>query len=410
MEQTYYLIIMGALLVEYALSTISSTLNMNSITEKIPDEFQEYYDEEKYSSSQAYLRDKTRFGLFSGTFSLCVTLFVIHTGVFGILDDFVRMNSTHSITGGLMFFGILFIVNDIINIPFAIYGTFVIEEKYGFNKTTWSTFISDKLKGYGLTIVLGSIVIVPILYFFDAYGTNGWWIAWLLIIGFMIAIQPLFVHVIAPMFNKFEPLEEGELRSSIEEFSTKVDFPIGRIDVMDGSRRSAHSNAYFSGFGKSRRIALFDTLLEKHSIDEIVSVVAHEVGHYKKKHVISGTILGILETGLMLFIFNFFMRDQALFDVFGVGEVSVYCGLVFFGMLYSPVSFVTSICTTALSRKNEFEADAYALETTEKLEPLVSMLKGLAASNLSHLTPHPMMVFLSYSHPPVSERIAAVRG
>jgi len=410
MEQTYYLIIMGALLVEYALSTISSTLNMNSITEKIPDEFQEYYDEEKYSSSQAYLRDKTRFGLFSGTFSLCVTLFVIHTGVFGILDDFVRMNSTHSITGGLMFFGILFIVNDIINIPFAIYGTFVIEEKYGFNKTTWSTFISDKLKGYGLTIVLGSIVIVPILYFFDAYGTNGWWIAWLLIIGFMIAIQPLFVHVIAPMFNKFEPLEEGELRSSIEEFSTKVDFPIGRIDVMDGSRRSAHSNAYFSGFGKSRRIALFDTLLEKHSIDEIVSVVAHEVGHYKKKHVISGTILGILETGLMLFIFNFFMRDQALFDVFGVGEVSVYCGLVFFGMLYSPVSFVTSICTTALSRKNEFEADAYALETTEKPEPLVSMLKGLAASNLSHLTPHPMMVFLSYSHPPVSERIAAVRG
>ena len=395
---------------EYALSTISSTLNMNSITEKIPDGFQEYYDEKKYSSSQAYLRDKTRFGLFSGTFSLCITLIVIHTGVFGILDDFVRMNSTHSITGGLMFFGILFIVNDIINIPFAIYGTFVIEEKYGFNKTTWKTFLSDKIKGYGLTIVLGSMVIVPILYFFDAYGTNGWWIAWLLITGFMIAIQPLFVHVIAPMFNKFEPLEEGELRSSIEEFSTKVDFPIGRIDVMDGSRRSAHSNAYFSGFGKSRRIALFDTLLEKHSTDEIVSVVAHEVGHYKKKHVISGTILGILETGLMLFIFNFFMRDQALFDVFGVGEVSVYCGLIFFGMLYSPVSLVTSICTTALSRKNEFEADAYALETTEKPEPLVSMLKGLAASNLSHLTPHPMMVFLSYSHPPVSERIAAVRG
>ena len=395
---------------EYALSTISSTLNMNSITEKIPDGFQEYYDEKKYSSSQAYLRDKTRFGLFSGTFSLCITLIVIHTGVFGILDDFVRMNSTHSITGGLMFFGILFIVNDIINIPFAIYGTFVIEEKYGFNKTTWKTFLSDKIKGYGLTIVLGSMVIVPILYFFDAYGTNGWWIAWLLITGFIIAIQPLFVHVIAPMFNKFEPLEEGELRSSIEEFASKVAFPIGRIDVMDGSRRSAHSNAYFSGFGKSRRIALFDTLLEKHSTDEIVSVVAHEVGHYKKKHVISGTILGILETGLMLFIFNFFMRDQALFDVFGVGEVSVYCGLIFFGMLYSPVSLVTSICTTALSRKNEFEADAYALETTEKPEPLVSMLKGLAASNLSHLTPHPMMVFLSYSHPPVSERIAAVRG
>jgi len=395
--------------VEYALSTISSTLNMNSITEKIPDGFQEYYDEEKYSSSQAYLRDKTRFGLFSGTFGLCVTLFVIHTGVFGILDDFSREYSNHSITAGLIFFGILFIFNDIINIPFSIYSTFVIEEKYGFNKTTWKTFLSDKIKGYGLTIVLGSMVIIPVLHFFDAYGANGWWIAWALITGFMIAIQPLFVHVIAPMFNKFEPLGEGELRSSIEEFASKVDFPIGRIDVMDGSRRSAHSNAYFSGFGKSRRIALFDTLLEKHSTDEIVSVVAHEVGHYKKKHVISGTILGILETGLMLFIFNYFMRDQALFDVFGVGEVSVYGGLVFFGMLYSPISLISSIFTTALSRRNEFEADAYALETTEKPEPLISMLKGLAASNLSHLTPHPLMVFLSYSHPPVSERIAAVR-
>lgn len=396
-------------MVEYALSTISSTLNMNSITEKIPDGFQEYYDEEKYSSSQAYLRDKTRFGLFSGTFGLCVTLFVIHTGVFGILDDFSREYSNHSITAGLIFFGILFIFNDIINIPFSIYSTFVIEEKYGFNKTTWKTFLSDKIKGYGLTIVLGSMVIIPVLHFFDAYGANGWWIAWALITGFMIAIQPLFVHVIAPMFNKFEPLGEGELRSSIEEFASKVDFPIGRIDVMDGSRRSAHSNAYFSGFGKSRRIALFDTLLEKHSTDEIVSVVAHEVGHYKKKHVISGTILGILETGLMLFIFNYFMRDQALFDVFGVGEVSVYGGLVFFGMLYSPISLISSIFTTALSRRNEFEADAYALETTEKPEPLISMLKGLAASNLSHLTPHPLMVFLSYSHPPVSERIAAVR-
>ena len=410
MEQTYYLIIIGALLVEYALSTISSIFNMKSITEKIPDGFQEYYDEEKYSSSQSYLKDKTRFGLFSGTFGLCVTLIVIHTGVFGMLDDFARSHSSHNITAGLIFFGILFIFNDIINIPFSIYSTFVIEEKYGFNKTTWKTYVADKLKGYGLTIVLGSIVIVPILYFFETYGSNGWWIAWVLITGFMIAVQPLFVHVIAPMFNKFEPLEEGELRNSIEEFANKVAFPIGRIDVMDGSRRSAHSNAYFSGFGKSRRIALFDTLMEKHSTDEIVSVVAHEVGHYKKKHVISGTILGILETGLMLFIFNYFMSDQALFDVFGVEKLSVYCGLVFFGMLYSPVSLVTSICTTALSRRNEFEADAYALETTKKPEPLISMLKGLAASNLSHLTPHPLMVFLSYSHPPVVERINAVKN
>ena len=409
MENTYYIIIIGALLFEYILSTVSSVLNMNSITESVPEGFQDHYDEDKYSKSQAYLKDKTRFGLLSGAFSLILTLVVIHSGVFGDLDSFVRENASNSIIAGLIFFGILFIINDIINLPFALYSTFVIEEKYGFNKTTYQTFVIDKLKGYGLTIVFGSLIMIPVLYFFNTYGSNAWWIAWGLITVFIIAVQPLFVNVIAPMFNTFTPLEEGELRTSIENFAKKVNFPIGRIDVMDGSRRSAHSNAYFSGFGKSRRIALFDTLLDKHSTEEIVSVVAHEVGHYKKKHIVTGTALGILETGFMLFVFNYFITDLELFKVFGVEKTSSYCGLIFFGMLYSPVSLLTSIFTTAMSRKNEFEADAYALETTKKEKPLVSMLKGLAASNLSHLTPHPLMVFLSYSHPPVSERIKAVK-
>lgn len=409
MENTYYIIIIGALLFEYILSTVSSVLNMNSITESVPEGFQDHYDEDKYSKSQAYLKDKTRFGLLSGAFSLILTLVVIHSGVFGDLDSFVRENASNSIIAGLIFFGILFIINDIINLPFALYSTFVIEEKYGFNKTTYQTFVIDKLKGYGLTIVFGSLIMIPVLYFFNTYGSNAWWIAWGLITVFIIAVQPLFVNVIAPMFNTFTPLEEGELRTSIENFAKKVNFPIGRIDVMDGSRRSAHSNAYFSGFGKSRRIALFDTLLDKHSTEEIVSVVAHEVGHYKKKHIVTGTALGILETGFMLFVFNYFITDLELFKVFGVEKASSYCGLIFFGMLYSPVSLLTSIFTTAMSRKNEFEADAYALETTKKEEPLISMLKGLAASNLSHLTPHPLMVFLSYSHPPVSERIKAVK-
>ena len=410
MEQTYYLIIIGALILEYFLSTVSSVLNMNSIAEDVPDGFQSHYDGEKYAKSQTYLKDNTRFGLLSSTFSLALTLIVIHTGLFGILDHIVRAQTVHPILAGLLFFGIIFIINDMINLPFSLYGTFVIEEKYGFNKTTAKTFMLDKLKGYALTVILGSVVIGPILYFFNTYGENGWWIAWGLITAFMIAVQPLFVHVIAPMFNKFTPLEEGELRTTIESFAEKVNFPIARIDMMDGSRRSAHSNAYFSGFGKWRRIALFDTLLEKHSTEEIVSVVAHEVGHYKKKHIIFGTILGIIETGIMLFIFNLLMNDPALFAVFGVENVSVYGGLIFFGMLYSPVSLVTSIFTTALSRKNEYEADTYSLENTQNKEALVSMLKGLAANNLSHLTPHPLMVFLSYSHPPVMDRIAAVNN
>ena len=410
MEQTYYLIIIGALIIEYLLSTVSSVLNMNSVSEDVPIGFQDHYDEEKYAKSQAYLKDNTRFGLLSSTFSLALMLIVIHTGLFGILDHIVRAQTVHPILAGLLFFGIIFIVNDMINLPISLYGTFVIEEKYGFNKTTAKTFMLDKLKGYALTFILGSVVIGPILYFFNTYGENGWWIAWGLITAFMIAVQPLFVHVIAPMFNKFAPLEEGELRTAIEVFAEKVNFPIARIDMMDGSKRSSHSNAYFSGFGKSRRIALFDTLLDKHTTEEIVSVVAHEVGHYKKKHIITGTILGILETGVMLFVFNLIMNDPALFAVFGVENVSVYGGLIFFGMLYSPVSLVTSIFTTALSRKNEYEADTYSLENTQNKEALVSMLKGLAANNLSHLTPHPLMVFLSYSHPPVMDRIAAVNN
>ena len=408
MEQTYYLIIIFALAVEYLLSTVSSILDMGNIVEEVPADFQDVYDREKYARSQSYLRDRTRFGIFSSTFSLLLILVVIHTGLFGVLDQFVRVQTNQPILAGLLFFGIIFIIQDIISLPFSIYSTFVIEEKFEFNRTTPKTFVIDKLKGYALTVILGSAVIVPILFFFERFGPRGWWIAWVLVTLFMIAVQPLFVHVIAPLFNKFTPLEEGELRTAIEEYSEKVKFPIGRIDVMDGSKRSGHSNAYFSGLGKSRRIALFDTLLEKHTTEEIISVVAHEVGHYKRKHIIKGTALGILETGVMLFIFNLIMKDAALFAVFGVSDISVYGGLVFFAMLYAPVSMITSLLTTAVSRKNEFEADTFSLETTKNPQALVNMLKGLAANNLAHLTPHPLKVFLSYSHPPVISRIAAV--
>ena len=408
MELIYYLIIISALVGEYLLSTISAVLNMNSITDEVPEEFKGVYDSEQYARSQAYLRARTRFGLVSGTFSLLLLLIVIHIGLFGFLDGFVRAQTTQPLLAGLLFFGIIFIIIDLINIPFSLYSTFVIEEKFDFNRTTPKTYIIDKLKGYLLTAVLGSAVVAPILYFFDVFGASGWWIAWIAVTLFTVAVQPLFVHVIAPMFNKFTPLEAGELRSAIEAYSEKVNFPIARIDVMDGSRRSAHSNAYFSGLGKSKRVALFDTLLEKHTTEEIVSVVAHEVGHFKKKHIIMGTTLGVLQMGIMLFIFNLIMSDSALFAVFGVNQVSVHAGMVFFAMLYAPVSLVTSIFTTALSRRNEFQADGYALETTRNHEALVSMLKGLAISNLSHLTPHPLTVFLSYSHPPVLKRIAAV--
>lgn len=408
MENLYYLIIVTAIIIEYLLTSISSVLDIKNITPIIPLDFKKAYDGEKYIQSQEYLKARTRFGLFSSTFSLGLILVVIHSDVFGILDQYVRLQTENYILQGLLFIGIIYFFQDIISLPFSLYNTFVIEQKFGFNKTKPGLYFFDKIKGYGIFIVLGSTVITPLLYFFHVYSEIGWLIAWSVLTVFMIAIQPLFVHVIAPMFNKFTPLEEGDLRKEIEKYTSKVDFSLSRIDIMDGSKRSAHSNAYFTGFGKSRRIAIFDTLVEKHSTKEIVSVVAHEVGHYKLKHILQGTIIGIIETGIMLFAFNLIMNDISLFNVFGVNQLSVHAGIVFFSMVYAPVSMLTSIVTTAISRKNEFEADKFSLDTTSDGQALISMLIGLSANNLSHLTPHPMKVFLSYSHPPVIDRIKAV--
>ena len=393
---------------EYVISSVSSFLDLGNINPDIPDHFKKAYDKKKYAKSQEYLKTKTKFSLVSSTFSIVLIFLVIHLGIFGVLNDFVNLQTNHFILQGLLFISIIYIFQDIISLPFSLYSTFVIEEKFGFNKTTVGLFISDKIKGYAIFIVMGSIIITPILYLFHEYENFGWLIAWSLLTLFMIAVQPLFIHVISPMFNKFTPLEDGELRTAIEKYTTQVDFPLARIDIMDGSKRSAHSNAYFSGFGKSRRIAIFDTLVEKHTNDEIVSVVAHEVGHYKLKHIIHGTIIGIVETGIMLFVFNFIMNDYALFRVFGVNDLSVHAGLIFFSMLYAPVTMITSVVSNAISRKNEFEADNYSLQTTKNKEALISMLVGLAANNLSHLTPHPFKVFLSYSHPPTIDRIKAI--
>jgi len=410
MENVYYIIIITAIIFEFLLSSLSSLLDIKNITSKIPESFKKAYNQEKYVKSQQYLKARTRFGLFSNVFSFSLILFVIHSELFGILDNYVRNQTESYIFQGLLFIGIIYFIQDIISLPFSIYNTFIIEEKFGFNKSTIKLFFIDKIKGYLIFLILGSLILTPILYFFYSFSEFGWVIAWLILIVFMIGLQPLFVHIIAPMFNKFTPLEDGELRSEIEKYSSKVDFPLSRIDVMDGSKRSAHSNAYFTGFGKSRRIAIFDTLIDKHSTKEIVSVVAHEVGHYKLKHIFQGIIIGIIETGIMLFCFNLIMKDVSLFHVFGVNQISVHGGLVFFSMLYAPVNMITSIFTTAISRKNEYEADRYSFDTTKDADALKSMLIGLSANNLSHLTPHPLKVFLSYSHPPVIDRINAIEN
>ena len=408
MDFLFYIIIISAIIFEYLISSLSTILNMKSISAILPEGFEKVYNKNKYAKSQKYLKINSQFSLFSSSFSFFIIMIIIHFGVFGFLDDFVRAKSSNSIYSGLVFFGILFIINDIINLPFSFFKNFVIEEKFGFNKMTISIFIKDKLKSYLLVFFIGGITMFSILSFFYYFETYGWLIVWIFLTIFSIIIQPIFIHFIAPMFNKFTPLNDGELKSAITKYSKKINFPISRIDVMDGSKRSNHSNAYFTGFGKSKRIALFDTLINNHSIEEIVSVVAHEAGHYKKKHIFFGMILGVIQTGLMLFLFNFIINEVALYKVFGVSEPSIYTGLVFFGLLFTPINMILSLISLSISRKNEFEADQYALDTTNNPQALISMLKGLASDNLSHLTPHPFTVFLQYTHPPIYERVKKI--
>ena len=405
----YLLIILSALIGEFLLRTLVRVLNLKALDPGLPNEFQGYYDEEKYARSQEYTRVNTRFAFFTTSFDLIVILVFILFGGFNFVDQIVRGFGLSTLPSGLAFFGILFFASDLISTPFSLYQNFVIEEDFGFNKMTLKTFILDKLKGYLLTLVLGGVFLTAILFFFEKTGEYGWLYAWGIIGLFMILIQPLFTLVIAPMFNKFTPLEKGELRTAIENYAQKVGFPLSRIDVMDGSKRSAKSNAYFSGFGKQKRIALFDTLLEKHSNDEMVAILAHEVGHYKKHHIKVGILISILHTGLLFWLLSIFIDNPGLFEAFKMKEISVYGGLTFFMILYSPVELVLSVIMNAVSRRNEFQADAYSAKTTEKSEHLISGLKNLSVSNLGNLTPHSLSVLLDHSHPPVLERITALK-
>ncbi|MFQ6609294.1 MAG: M48 family metallopeptidase [Fidelibacterota bacterium] len=406
----FLVIIIASLVIEYIIETISGFLTMKSLDPNLPSEFNGLYDEVKYRSSQNYAKIKIKFSRLNATVNLIIIITAILFGGFELVDSWVRGFTEHPVFAGLLFTGILFLIQDIISLPFSIYHTFVIEEKFEFNKMTLSLFVKDKLKGYLLLIVLGSILFGSILYIFDIYGKSAWIGAWIVISIFSIVIQPLYIHFIAPLFNKFTPLEEGELRSLLYDYAEKVKFPLSGIFVMDGSKRSAHSNAYFTGFGKSKRIVLFDTLLKKHKPKELLTILAHEIGHYKKRHILKGIILSNIHTGLLLFLLSLFLDNQLLFDAFGMTHISVYAGILFFGLLYSPIELVISIAMNILSRKHEFEADRFAVETTLEGESFIQGLKKLSVHNLSNLTPHPFTVFMSYSHPPVLKRISVIRN
>lgn len=405
----YFYIILTAIVVRFLLNLVSEFLNLGALKPELPKEFHDTFDAEKYAKSQEYTKEKTRFELLVSSFDLLVLIGFWFAGGFGFVDETVRSFGFSASISGLIFIGALVSASGVISFPFSYYSTFVIEEKYGFNKQTKALFFIDRIKGVALGVIIGAPVLYGVLWFFNSAGAFSWLYVWTMITLVSLALQYIAPTWIMPLFNKFTPLEEGSLKQKIIDYASSVQFPLADVFVIDGSKRSTKSNAFFTGFGKNKRIALFDTLIEKHSEEELVSVLAHEVGHFKKKHVIKGTAISIIQTGVILYLLSFFLGNQALFSAFGVKEVSVYGGLLFFMMLFQPVQLGLSIFFQILSRRHEFEADHFAAETIGSCEPLIGALKKLSADNLSNLTPHPFYTFLHYSHPPVLQRIEALR-
>jgi len=406
----FAIIILATLLTGFILDLVSEYLNLKSLKKQLPEEFRDVYDEETYAKSQEYTRVNTKFGFITGTFDLAVLLVFWFAGGFNWLDQWVRSWDLHMIWTGLCFIGLLLVFKMVISLPFSIYSTFVIEERFGFNKTDAKTFVMDRLKGLLLSVLIGGPLLAGLIAFFAYGGTWAWVYAWIAVTLFSLVMQYVAPTWIMPLFNKFEPLEDGELREAIEEYADKVNFPLQGIYVMDGSKRSSKSNAFFTGFGKNKRIALFDTLIENHTTEELVAVLAHEIGHYKKKHIVKNMVISTMHTGVMFSLLSIFLNVPGLFEAFYMEEMSVYAGLVFFGLLYSPVEMILGFFMQKLSRKHEYEADEFAASTVENREWMVDVLKKLSKDNLSNLTPHPLYVKLNYSHPPVLKRIRAIRG
>jgi STE24 endopeptidase len=382
-------------------------LNASRYGDPVPPGLEDVYDAEEYRKSMEYKKVNYRFAILTGTFSFVLILGMFFLDGFAFVDNLVRRVTEQPILLALLFFGVLMFASDLINTPFAVWDTFVIEERFGFNKTTPKTFLLDKLKSWMLGAVIGGGILAAIIWFYTLAGKNFWIFAWILVSAFTIFMYMFYSTLIVPLFNKQTPLEDGELRQAITGFSERAGFRLQNIFVIDGSKRSTKANAYFSGLGAKKRIVLYDTLINDLKTGEIVSVLAHEIGHYKKKHTLSGVILSILQTGVILFILSLLVGNPALSKALGASVPSFHIGLIAFGILYSPLSMLLGIGGNILSRKHEYQADRYAGEM-HKPGDLVSALKGLSRKNLSNLTPHPAYVFIHYSHPPLFQRVKAL--
>lgn len=407
---TFAVIILAAIIADVVIGFVADYLNLSMITDRLPEEFSGTYDEKSYKKSQEYLKVNTRFSWISSSFATIITLLFWFCKGFPALDTFLRSFGYGPVVTGVLFMGVLILANALLSLPFSLYNTFVIEEQFGFNKTTLKTFITDSVKGAVLGVLIGTPVLAGVLSFFQYAGDFAWLYCWVTVVIFIILLQYLVPVWIMPLFNKFEPLEEGELKDAIMNYARSIDFSLENVFKMDGSKRSAKSNAFFTGFGKNKRIVLFDTLIAQHTTAELVAVLAHEMGHFKKKHIIKTMVAGVFQTGFVFYILSLCLTSKGLFTAFYMETTPIYAGLIFFSLLYTPVDFFTGILMQMYSRKNEYEADKFAADTTDDPASMINALKKLSVANLGNLLPHPFYVFLNYSHPPVIDRIKTIRN
>ncbi len=402
-EDLKYLLI-GVLTFGFLLNQILDFLNVKNPASRIPKTLDGHLSQEKLDRARAYQQENFRFKLVVGGFYFALSFLLIYHGWLGAIDNWVVGFGFGPITQALSFFALIFFASDILGLPVEYYSTFVIEEKYGFNKTTLATFFTDKIKGYALGLVIGGGLLLLFLWLIEQVGQNFWWQFWIVAAVFMVLVNLFYTSLILPLFNKLTPLEDGDLKQKIMDYARKVDFPLENIFILDGSKRSAKANAFFSGLGKRKKVVLYDTLVEQHTEDELVAVLAHEVGHFKKKHIILGMVISVIQVGLMLFLLGQFVFSENISLALGGNSMAVELNIIGFAMLFSPISTVLGIGMNWLSRKNEFEADEFA-KTTFAGVPLAEALKTLSVKSLSNINPHPWYVFVNYSHPPLLERL-----
>lgn len=407
MHNLLFYLIVAILLADYLLDRYLDWLNDRNWSDKIPLELSDVYDSHEYERSQRYHRDNNRFAWITSTFQLLLVLGMLFFHGFALVDAWARNVTSNSVGISLIFFGIIAIASDLLSTPFSIYELFVIEQRYGFNKTTPWIFITDKLKGYFLGLVIGVPFIALVAWFYTLTGKEFWLYTWGLIILFILFMNLFYSELIVPLFNKQTPLPEGELRDAIMSLARKAGFSIKDVYVLDSSKRSTKANAYFTGLGPKKRIVLFDTLIHDLSTDEIVAVLAHEIGHYQLKHTRLGLFLTIVQTGVSLFILSLFIDSPELYKALGSNQPGFHLSLIAFGLLYSPISLILGLGANYISRKHEYQADQFAANFGLSGH-LISALKKLSARNLSNLTPHPVYVFFHYSHPTLLQRVKAL--